>query len=481
MICAVASGHAAAFFTATQTLTVVEYRNRFLEHYFLTADPEEMKAIDAGAAGPGWERTGYAFNAYGAPGNWPPPNGDCPSCLPAFRFYAAGANSHFFTLDREEAALLDRPGTGWMVEKVAFYAYAPNAGGCSFGHTPLYRLYNNRWMFDDSNHRYVTSERERERMRAAGWVDEGVRFCVLRALASPLKVFDLDLRAEDATLSGAQCADDSRGAGACIAAANLAPPTAPFSITEESARLEVLRLTGLYGGALVYASADSPSEALRRSFSTAYGLPLGLHLDSVDRMGPGPVTLGPLRRLDTAAPLGDADRRFFPFRDLAPASELSLRYTLRVARVATRQADASALGQAAIDFVDVRSWGRIRLAILAFGIEQGDSVTLEPGAGRVEVRTTMRQATPFGRGLGGVLPALPGFTGVMDGGGDFRLGRDEFARVLADARALLPALSDDPADYLVANFRFENRLEGDAEVGMSVSSLALRLLPVGLP
>ena len=44
---------------------------RALDHYFITAFPEEAAALDAGVP-PGWKRTGYAFKAWQAgsgPGN----------------------------------------------------------------------------------------------------------------------------------------------------------------------------------------------------------------------------------------------------------------------------------------------------------------------------------------------------------------------------------------------------------------------------
>jgi uncharacterized delta-60 repeat protein len=40
---------------------VVEFYNGLLDHYFVSADPNEAAAIDSGAAGPGWARTGQSF------------------------------------------------------------------------------------------------------------------------------------------------------------------------------------------------------------------------------------------------------------------------------------------------------------------------------------------------------------------------------------------------------------------------------------
>jgi hypothetical protein len=94
------------------------------------------------------------------------------------RFYAPGPNSHFFTGSAGDVAILDRPGTGWIFENIAFYTGMPDAGGnCSQGLTPVRRLYNNRAAQNDSNHRFTADEVARQIMVARGWVDEGVAFC----------------------------------------------------------------------------------------------------------------------------------------------------------------------------------------------------------------------------------------------------------------------------------------------------------------
>jgi len=63
---------------------VVEFYNTNLDHYFITADPNEAAAIDSGSAGPGWSRTGETFRS----------GGNASVC----RFYGSqspGPNSHF--------------------------------------------------------------------------------------------------------------------------------------------------------------------------------------------------------------------------------------------------------------------------------------------------------------------------------------------------------------------------------------------------
>ncbi|CAG9933091.1 protein of unknown function [Candidatus Nitrotoga arctica] len=42
---------------------------------------------------------------------------------------------------------------------------------------PIYRLYNNRWMYNDSNHRFTTDTTEVKAMALKNWVSEGLVMC----------------------------------------------------------------------------------------------------------------------------------------------------------------------------------------------------------------------------------------------------------------------------------------------------------------
>lgn len=144
---------------------VVEFRNEILNHYFISTDGEEARGIDAGAAGAGWSRTGLGFK----------PGGTTPVC----RFYGTpgiGPNSHFYTADQAECEMVKRD-PGWTYEGLGFYTTPPVAGACAAPLRPVHRLYNNRWMFNDSNHRYVTDLALIAPMEANGWIHEGVAFC----------------------------------------------------------------------------------------------------------------------------------------------------------------------------------------------------------------------------------------------------------------------------------------------------------------
>src|SRR5881628_3816472 len=110
----------AAAVTAAMVLDF-EYYNTTLKHFFRTADGAEATAIDGGAAGPGWLRTGINFIAFAA-GNGPG-NDVC-------RFYNPVANTHFFTADPAECAQV-KLDPGWRYEGLSFRIQVPTAGTCA--------------------------------------------------------------------------------------------------------------------------------------------------------------------------------------------------------------------------------------------------------------------------------------------------------------------------------------------------------------
>ena len=151
----------------------VEYYNTGLQHYFVTAGPGEMATIDAGGAGPGWQRTSYGFRAY------LPETGIPIGALPVCRFYGTpgrGPNSHFYTVSATECASVKQD-LGWTYEGIAFYLFAPHNGQCATGQQAVYRVYNNRYAQNDSNHRYTPDLSVYAQMQAQGWLPEGVVFC----------------------------------------------------------------------------------------------------------------------------------------------------------------------------------------------------------------------------------------------------------------------------------------------------------------
>lgn len=155
--------------------TFVEFRHAGLDHYFYTADEDEIAAIDAGRVGP-WQRTGETFVAYTRLGYVY----DRPERV-GYRFTGApdiGPSTHLFTVDREECfALAQDP--RWLFEGLPLAASPPALDGtCPVpGEVALQRLWK---PFGVSNHRFTTRAAVVEAMVARGWVAEGAAMCVLQ-------------------------------------------------------------------------------------------------------------------------------------------------------------------------------------------------------------------------------------------------------------------------------------------------------------
>lgn len=158
------------------TTRVIEFYNAALNHYFITADPAEAAAIDGGAAGPGWSRTGETFRSGG-------PNRVC-------RFYGSpetdavtgarrGPNSHFYTIEAAECAAV-KEDAGWRFESHDFNGWPSAGGNCAAGTVAVKRAYNNRFAVNDSNHRYTINDAVYGQMLASGWTGEGTVFCAVQ-------------------------------------------------------------------------------------------------------------------------------------------------------------------------------------------------------------------------------------------------------------------------------------------------------------
>jgi hypothetical protein len=158
---------------ATQTLlrSAVEFFRDNAKHYFMTADPGEIDALDSGLF-PGWRRTGQTIGVYNSA--TPLSSGLSPVC----RFYGrpeAGLDSHFFSASPAECqAVIDHFSNAWIYESGdVFVVGLPNLmdGSCPAGFVPVYRLYNNR---PDANHAYITSFVNRQILVSQlGWIPEG--------------------------------------------------------------------------------------------------------------------------------------------------------------------------------------------------------------------------------------------------------------------------------------------------------------------
>ena len=166
-----ASGAAGVITVSPPDAVAVEYYYPDWNFYFVTSSPDEIDALDGGAFGGAWTRTGETFNVW---------TDTTDGALPTCRFLSTGfapKSTHFYTMDPAECASL-QTSAAWQYEGIAFYLELPTADPdsgalCPAGAVPLYRFYNNG-MGGAPNHRYTTAQWIASEMLAAGWVAEGI-------------------------------------------------------------------------------------------------------------------------------------------------------------------------------------------------------------------------------------------------------------------------------------------------------------------
>jgi murein DD-endopeptidase MepM/ murein hydrolase activator NlpD len=148
----------------------IEYYDSTLDHYFMTAFPAEISALDSGTPIAGWVRTGGSFPTYQAAD---------PKLATMCRFFGTpgvGPNTHFYTsFDSECALLMQNP--DWIFEADAFDIAMPDSNFvCPPSTLPVFRIYNNG-LGGTANHRYTTSWPVVNTMQSLGWLLEGVVMC----------------------------------------------------------------------------------------------------------------------------------------------------------------------------------------------------------------------------------------------------------------------------------------------------------------
>ena len=148
----------------------IEYYHAGLDHYFVTADPSEINALDDGRM-TGWQRTGMGFNVVAAD------DATAAAATPVCRYYGlpgAGLDTHFYSASPDEcAAVAQNWPMQWVLESSnVFRVYMPDpaAGACPPGTQPVYRTWNTRM---DSNHRYTMDGMVQDTMMNRGNVPEG--------------------------------------------------------------------------------------------------------------------------------------------------------------------------------------------------------------------------------------------------------------------------------------------------------------------
>jgi serine protease len=153
---------------------IIEYYRPDIDHYFITADVNEVAFIDTFLRDT-YQRTGIVFFGYLDTFLAPP------AVRPVCRFFAGGSiNSHFFTASTAECLFIQQRWAGtWLLEsQAAFYIEVPDGTGtCRDGTIPIYRFFDNR---QDANHRHTPDLSVKRAMINRGWVPEGINgvaFC----------------------------------------------------------------------------------------------------------------------------------------------------------------------------------------------------------------------------------------------------------------------------------------------------------------
>jgi hypothetical protein len=152
------------------TATAIEYHHAGFDHYFVTADADEIAKLDAGVFET-WTRTGESFPVLMQAGG---------GAMPVCRFFSHGTfaprSSHFYTPYPAECDTVTA-GPAWDFEKLAFFLTLPIGAGqgngtCPNGSIALYRMFN-AMRGGAPNHRYTTRASILDSMIASGWIMEG--------------------------------------------------------------------------------------------------------------------------------------------------------------------------------------------------------------------------------------------------------------------------------------------------------------------
>jgi serine protease len=148
------------------TVSVIEYYHPASDHYFITANPNEIAFYDALSASV--PRTGEIFYA------WTDPKLAPASAQPVCRFLNKGFGSRYYTADPTACQYVRTHYVGiWTLETpAAFYVLLPDANGnCASNTLPVYKFFDNR---SDAAQRHTIDLSVRRAMINRAWVPQGV-------------------------------------------------------------------------------------------------------------------------------------------------------------------------------------------------------------------------------------------------------------------------------------------------------------------
>ena len=168
---------------SAQAVTAVEYYNKVIDAYFLTARVNEQVALDGVAD---FQRTGMTFQAVAAASATAAQTKIC-------RFYISTTtpytSSHFYGRQGTDCEfLLAQNLAGFTYEDYDFATQQPTAGVCPAGTVGIYRGFRAALNGKTSNHRYSASLATYNTAAAAGYVGENIAFCATSATAASATV-----------------------------------------------------------------------------------------------------------------------------------------------------------------------------------------------------------------------------------------------------------------------------------------------------
>ncbi len=169
--------------SSAQTVTAVEYYNKVVDAYFLTARVNEQTLLDGVAD---FQRTGMTFQAVAAASATAAQTKIC-------RFYISTTtpytSSHFYGRQGTDCEfLLAQKLAGFTYEDYDFATQQPTAGVCPAGTVGIYRGFRAAANGKTSNHRYSASLATYNTAVTAGYVGENVAFCATSASAASAAV-----------------------------------------------------------------------------------------------------------------------------------------------------------------------------------------------------------------------------------------------------------------------------------------------------
>lgn len=465
--------------------SVIEYFNTITGHYFYTLYPNEEDAIASGAVGPGWVKTGLAFSAWPSVAASEFAGTNCSSaqypCMPVTRFYAPSPNTHFYASRPNELAAVQQPGSGWIREQVAFYIAFPDASGnCAAWMSPVYRLYNQRFLYNDSNHRYTTSNASRQYLIDQGWADEGAVFCSydppglmphVAPIAGPV-LGDFNQIQQDW-----QC--DESSLASCVGLTNLHflslfNGSDPYGETDLLDPVIGWPMPGRYTiDAVTYPEADLAPLNTFVQLANVNSSYMGVHLNYANRIGPGPVAIEAMRKLSD-------DERIYPYRVLyGTPSDLRIQFWNMVKSLRPASGDTIE-GTASVQFRDDATGHALRFDVAGYGnMADGETIAADPVSGIPVIRVTSGIPSRFGRFTGNAptVHAPDNYELTFGINFDAAIDREEFAQVIAAARTIDPLLSAAPENYSVMRISHRNVMRSEGDLGATISTPMVGLSP----